>query len=597
MRGIFLKTLFILAFIVTMLFGGFNVFAADKTLEDNNLFESIVDLSVLSDINQSNANSMDDLEIVAEQAILEGDTKQMLLEGCEVHEFLNKVEWSSSNPNVISCTKNGEIKGLRKGSAVITVKNKSGGKSDSITVYCVKKLDGQEKTRLLTIAFWTNKTPVFFGFQKLMFNDIFLSRKVTILGYYDNYFYVRFEDSGNTYDTFIWSIFLPSNVASDEIFRQLSVYEIVVNSGETSAERLTTKYTGTVKWRVSDNSVIDFDSETGKIKAKKPGTAIITATVGTTTKSCIVFSVSSWYEPEVSVSTKSVTVKSIPATTGKTVATLSKGTSMTADGDLENGWNWIHITSGDVSGFIQLSDFPGIDYLMSEYHYYDEGFEVRYDSPISKILDYSYVLNDVMMANFNLKICPHVEQYTSLADRCKKTTYGSVYTNNLFASCPETGVHSSNSCLDYIEMRKTMLKDKGSGSEFVGRCLWTGHILDPHLTSVTNEPLKSIVFTCRNVTSYSSSSNRYNNISDDEIWEQRITEIVHETAHLLGAEDGYCFGIPEGEGRCENSYCYSCNEEPVPNCIMAKQVVPDAVTDVFCDECKENIRNYLIDNH
>lgn len=146
-------------------------------------------------------------------------------------------------------------------------------------------------------------------------------------------------------------------------------------------------------------------------------------------------------------------------------------------------------------------------------------------------------------------------------------------------------------------IRESMLKNKGEGSDVVGKCVWAGHILDPHLTSVSNELLNAIVFTCKNVTTYSSSSNRYNNIGVNEIWQQRITEIVHETAHLFGAKDGYCFGVPPGEEFCENPYCYSCNKKPIPDCIMAKQVIPDDTTDVFCDECREVIMDHLADHH
>lgn len=411
------------------------------------------------------------------------------------------------------------------------------------------------------------------------------------MGYYGDYFFVEYNFSGAAHKGFIWSVFLPNNVASDEIFRQISFNEIILKSGETSTERLTTNYTGTVKWTVSDENVVSFDSKTGKITAKMPGTAIISATVGTTVKSCMVFSVSQWYETETSVLTKNVNVKSIPSLTGETLATLSKGTSVIADGDFENGWNWIHITSSNTAGFIQLSDFPGIDYLMSEYHYYDEGFETRYTSPIAKIYDYADVLNDVMMENFNLKICPHVEKYTSLADRCKITTYGSIYKNNLYSECPKTGVHNSNSCLDYLEIRKTMIKEKGKGNCLAGKCLWTGHITYPFYPSVTNPPLETIIFTCRRVVNSS-----YTNLSDDIIRDKRLNEIIHETAHLLSAEDGYCTGIEEGKTHCSNEFCYSCNGLPIPKCIMVNDIDPEKET-VFCRECAEIIQSHLEKNH
>ena len=203
-----------------------------------------------------------------------------------------------------------------------------------------------------------------------------------------------------------------------------------------------------------------------------------------------------------------------------------------------------------------------------------------------------------MIDNFNLKVCPYVESYASTADRCKILTYGSVYTNNLYASCPKTGQHNADSCLHFSELRRSMLKDKGDGSDVVGKCIWTGHILDPHLTSVSNTLFHAIVFTCRNVTRYSSISGRYSNISDDEVLLMRKIEIIHETAHLLGAKDGYCYN-DNGSEHCTNDYCFSCNNgtTETPNCVMIKTVNLNNSTNVFCDDCKDTIKKYLNENY
>jgi len=58
-----------------------------------------------------------------------------------------------------------------------------------------------------------------------------------------------------------------------------------------------------------------------------------------------------------------------------------------------------------IGGFIKLSDFPGIDYLMTQYHYYDQGYNLRFGSASNKIYDNASVLNDVMMAYLRLKVC------------------------------------------------------------------------------------------------------------------------------------------------------------------------------------------------
>lgn len=542
-----------------------------------------------------------ELNIVPIQAILQDEEIQMTVE--EENSGLTSayIEWSSSNPDVISCTKGGKIKGLLQGKAVITVKAKSGKAQDSITVYCAKKLDDPVSTTINLPFAWSGKIPVFFSMQHFFFFDYFLNllkfrvMRITVKGYYGSFFYVTYKYNGEECCGYMWSNFLPAKTASDQIFKQLSFYETVVFCGESSDDKLTTDYEGTVKWSVSDESVVAFDKDTGEITAKKPGTAIISATVGTKTLNCMVFSVSKWYETETSTSTKTVYVRDIPAITGDTVATLSKGTSMTANGDLENGMGWIHITSGNVSGFIQVSDFPGIDYLMSEYHYYDKGFEVRYDSPINKIYDYASVLNNIMMENFNLKVCPYVESYTSTADQCKIWSYGSVYNNNLYAVCPETGYHNSDSCL----LRSTVLRDmankKGTGTKVIARCLWTGHILENHEGSGANTKEDVIIFTTRNATY--GIGNQILDLSSTEIYDARLYEIVHETGHLLGLVDGYCNGISNGENHCSNTNCYRCNGQTVPQCIMVQSFNPENAEVVFCDECNSIIKDHLKNHH
>ena len=67
-----------------------------------------------------NANQPDmsgtikELNIVPNFAILEGQTLQMKTEEFDEFIWFDSVEWISSKPDIISCTKNGEIKGLKE---------------------------------------------------------------------------------------------------------------------------------------------------------------------------------------------------------------------------------------------------------------------------------------------------------------------------------------------------------------------------------------------------------------------------------------------------------------------------------------------------
>ena len=495
-------------------------------------------------------------------------------------------------------------KGVTKGRATITVKAKndksSDSISDSITVYCVKIFNESEDAEIKIPLFWINKTPVFFDIEKIIFDlvsYVWGGIKVTVLGYYDDYFYVEYKDGEGVSYGLIWSNFFWNSTGSKEIFRQLSYYNITLKTGESSAEKLTTKYKGDVDWTVSDKNIISFDKNTGKITAKKPGTAIITAQAGTTKKSCMVYSVSQWLESETAVAAKDVTVRKTPSFTGEKAGAVLKGSRMTADGDLENGMHWVYVTSGDINGFVYLNDFPGINYLMTEYHYYDQGFEKRFSSGYEKIRDYSSVLNDIMMRIFGLKINQHIEEYTSLADECKIKTYGSVYKNNLYADCPKTQGHFSDGCIIDIKMHDRLLADKGNCSNIVTKCLWTGHYLYDNKPSQFHIKKSSILFTIAGYTEFSMSLNRFENLTNKEIRDRALYEIVHETGHALGTVDGYC-EKDGGMSHCSNVNCYDCNGLPVPDCIMVNNISnPEIRTSVFCKECIETINEHLSNHH
>lgn len=89
--------------------------------------------------NSDDAISYDELNIIADRAVLTGQTQQM-----RVEEYSGTgttlLVWTSSNPSVISCTPTGKITGIKEGQATITVKAIIGDGEDSITVYCAKRL-------------------------------------------------------------------------------------------------------------------------------------------------------------------------------------------------------------------------------------------------------------------------------------------------------------------------------------------------------------------------------------------------------------------------------------------------------------------------
>ena len=353
-------------------------------------------------------------------------------------------------------------------------------------------------------------------------------------------------------------------------------------------------------WSVSQDGIISLNKQTGEIKGLNPGTVIITAKYDGKTNKCIVSSINPWQKKETSVASKDITVKSNPDNSSYKnfdKGTITEGTTIIAHGDLADGNGWIYVSdkAEKVWGFIKISDFSEIEYIVTQYHYYDKGYEKRFGSASTKISDYVSVLNNVMMSNFGLKVNYFIEEYASAADQCKKWKYGdNYYLSYLSGSCPKTGNHNPDSCLRTIHMRDVLLKDKGWGTDVITKAVWTGHIMDGHKPSNSESVSQTLVFTTANTVSYSSGT--YSNKSSTNIRYYSLYEITHETGHQLGLNDGYCY--KDGNGKhCSNSNCFYCNGEPIPNCIMAQIKSPTNSTNMFCDDCKEKINSHLKDHH
>lgn len=181
----------------------FEVMAAAYETVGNGIFD------IFSKSSSDSSSSKVEIDIVSPQVILQGREMQMEFE-TSVSGVSVPVKWSSSNPNVISCTEDGKIKGLIKGRATITVKSRNGKSSDSITVYCAKKFEEPETAVIRLPFYFIHKTPAILNIEKLRFNwGLFLMSgvKVDVLGYYDNYFYVKYKDSGQVCNGLMWSVF------------------------------------------------------------------------------------------------------------------------------------------------------------------------------------------------------------------------------------------------------------------------------------------------------------------------------------------------------------------------------------------------------
>lgn len=310
--------------------------------------------------NQPESILIEELDIAPNYAILEGDTFQMRVMDYDEKALFGSVEWKSSDTSIISCSKDGKIKGLKKGKAVISVKTNIGKAQDSITVYCVEKLSNPKSSRIASPFAWTSKTPLFIDFQVFHFNmfPFFLTGELEVKGTYGSYFYVEFTRNKKQYKGFILQSWMPSNIGSNEVFRQLSRYNLDVYVGYSDDRyRVTTNYKGTLNWSVSDSSIISFDSKTGKVKGLKPGIATISATDGNKTLTCTVHSIYHW--PSIWKSAARLATFVYEASGNEYIHTsteLAAGDTFTVYGDMGGNSEWAYGVSGNGTwGYVPIS--------------------------------------------------------------------------------------------------------------------------------------------------------------------------------------------------------------------------------------------------
>ena len=74
-------------------------------------------------VNSQPNSTVESISVYNQSGVIEGETIQLRVSIESSGSVFNSVKWSSSNPQVISCTEDGNIKGLVAGeSATITCK-------------------------------------------------------------------------------------------------------------------------------------------------------------------------------------------------------------------------------------------------------------------------------------------------------------------------------------------------------------------------------------------------------------------------------------------------------------------------------------------
>ena len=472
------------------------------------------------------------------------------------------VAYGNTDVDIASC----------EGYTEIGTENIGGSSSDGITDS--DKSDDEPKVRFF-FAFLRDNPGLFNG---KISDTLMYGSKINVLGYSGMYTYVEVAETHQK--GYIFYLLL------DDKFEFNKEYDhVYVN--QTNSARLKIKNGADVEWTVSPSGYISVDPETKIITGIKPGTVTITAKGGMSNVFCTVTCINPWKEQETATAEKNIDVFPVYNAGFEKNGIITKGSVITAKGDLADGSGWIYVNSGKTWGFIKLSDFPGIDYLMTQYHYYDKGYEERFGSAESKIFDYASFLNDVMMANFKLKVCPYVAEYTSIADTCKILSYKKVDKNNISKDCPKNKEHKNDSCLKSIYLRDDLKKQFGNGGGTVSKVAWTGHLMSDYENDRSNSTvgMGSIIM------------NIYGTINSTTIRKDRLYTLTHETGHQLSLNDHYCYGNKESNGGvCTNPYCSDCTGEPLPvGCIMFERINLEntTFTKIYCDNCQNNILNYI----
>lgn len=182
--------------------------------------------------------------------------------------------------------------------------------------------------------------------------------------------------------------------------------------------------------------------------------------------------------------------------------------------------------------------------------------------------------------------------YTSVADNCKISRFGSVSSGNLASFCNHSTNHTSTAVL-----RSQLINDKGAGTAVSTRVLWTGHIMSNHNGDRSNSHSGNHTVI---ITPYSTVYDvTYNNKNDATVRQNSIFTLIHELSHQIGAPDHYCYASMAASS-CSNPFCYYhvFGMSNPPNCIMSAYKNIEALgNNLYCNDCYSMIFDHLGNHH
>lgn len=347
--------------------------------------------SALAVNSQKESLTLEDISIIRQCGVLEGESIQLQATLSPSDAPLSGVEWSSSNPSVIECDKNGRIKGIQAGGyANITCKSKwNNNISDTIKVYCVKPLAQPIKSGFEHFLVRIYAQPSTSEFLSTYINwfylwDYFISLckeilrigavaplpisnalpsvstgNCTVYGQNGKWCYIRLNDDVSL-DGFVQYTTLTKEIPS---FLYLNKDRIIVYSDGVHRDDaiLKAEYNGNVTWTVSDDTKIDFNRTTGQITGNSPGVVTITAkTADGMSQKCKVISVYKWPQSWNVTPSTDIQFYVAPYTLNKSVVQKTDK-SFHVVGDMGDNSNWCLVNNGSESSpsyhFAKIDDF------------------------------------------------------------------------------------------------------------------------------------------------------------------------------------------------------------------------------------------------
>lgn len=329
---------------------------------------------------------VDELKINPRHGIVQGEFAQLtaILNPEDVSSRM--VEWSSSNENIISCTKEGRITGVAaNGYADITCKAKFGKGTDTIRIYCAESIGGYYKDSLkdlfvpiynqpgtsLSSTLYFNMSFIYefiFSFIKKAMGEFFpllyaasVDNDISfgpceVRGRYGKYAYVAFKTNSGVSDGFVKFTKLKNGSGN---FLSLSAKDIDVwaNNYTYPDCKLTTTYKGAINWSVGDKSVISFDNKTGQIIGLKPGRTTITATAGEMSLTCTVHALYRWPQQWTGKANQDTHLYKAKGAGYEKGMEITKGKNFVVWGEdgLIEGWVYGNVEGTNDWGYIPIS--------------------------------------------------------------------------------------------------------------------------------------------------------------------------------------------------------------------------------------------------